>query len=33
MTVVAVGPGDAEMLTMKGRHALEKADLVVGLSR
>ena len=30
MTVVAVGPGDAEMLTLKGRRALEKADLVVG---
>ena len=30
MTVVAVGPGDPQMLTMKGRHALEKADLVVG---
>ena len=30
MTVVAVGPGDPLMLTMKGRHALEKADLVVG---
>ena len=30
MTVVAVGPGDPRMLTMKGRHALEEADLVVG---
>ena len=30
MTVVAVGPGDPQMLTMKGRHALEQADLVVG---
>ena len=30
MTVVAVGPGDPQMLTMKGRHALERADLVVG---
>jgi len=30
MTVVAVGPGDPDMLTMKGREALQKADLVVG---
>ncbi len=30
MTVVAVGPGDPHMLTLKGRRALEKADLVVG---
>ena len=30
MTVVAVGPGDPRMLTMRGRQALEVADLVVG---
>jgi cobalt-precorrin-7 (C5)-methyltransferase len=30
MTVVAVGPGDPQMLTLRGRQALEKADLVVG---
>ena len=30
MTVVAVGPGDPEMLTMRGRKAIESADLVVG---
>ena len=30
MTVVAVGPGDALYLTIKGREALQKADLVVG---
>ena len=30
MTVVAVGPGDPRMLTMRGRQALEAADLVVG---
>ena len=30
MTVVAVGPGDPDMLTMKGRKALQGADLVVG---
>ena len=30
MTVVAVGPGDPRMLTMRGRAALEAADLVVG---
>ena len=30
MTVVAVGPGDPEFLTVKGREALADADLVVG---
>jgi cobalt-precorrin-7 (C5)-methyltransferase len=30
MTVVAVGPGDPQMLTLRGRQALENADLVVG---
>ena len=30
MTVVAVGPGDPDMLTMKGRKVLQGADLVVG---
>ena len=30
MTVVAVGPGDPEFLTVKGRQALAAADLVVG---
>ena len=30
MTVVAVGPGDPEFLTVKGREALGSADLVVG---
>ena len=30
MTVVAVGPGDPELLTLKGRQALAAADLVVG---
>ena len=30
MTVVAVGPGDPDMLTLKGRQALEQADVVVG---
>ncbi len=30
MTVVAVGPGDPRMLTLRGRQALEAADLVVG---
>ena len=30
MTVVAVGPGDPEFLTVKGRQALARADLVVG---
>jgi cobalt-precorrin-7 (C5)-methyltransferase len=30
ITVVAVGPGDPQMLTMRGRQALENADLVVG---
>lgn len=30
MTVVAVGPGDPDFLTVKGRQALAAADLVVG---
>ena len=30
MTVVGVGPGDPDMLTLKGREAVENADLVVG---
>ena len=30
MTVVAVGPGDPSMITLRGRAALESADLVVG---
>ena len=30
MTIVAVGPGDPEFLTVKGREALTEADLVVG---
>ena len=30
MTVVAVGPGDPQFLTVKGREALAHADLVVG---
>ena len=30
MTVVAVGPGDSRMLTLRGKQALESADLVVG---
>jgi cobalt-precorrin-7 (C5)-methyltransferase len=30
MTVVAVGPGDPDMLTLRGRNAIRKADLVVG---
>ena len=30
MTVVAVGPGDPDFLTIKGRQALADADLVVG---
>ena len=30
MTVVAVGPGDPQMLTLRGRQAIEDADLVVG---
>ena len=30
MTVVAVGPGDPEFLTVKGRDTLATADLVVG---
>ena len=29
-TVVGVGPGDPDLLTLKGREALERADLVVG---
>ena len=30
MTVVAVGPGDPDMLTLRGRNAIRNADLVVG---
>ena len=30
MTVVAVGPGDPRMLTLRGRQALEAADVVAG---
>ena len=30
VTIVAVGPGDARMLTLQGREALEQADLVAG---
>lgn len=30
MTVVAVGPGDPQMLTLRGQQALQQADLVVG---
>jgi len=30
MTVVAVGPGDPQMLTLKGQQAIADADLVVG---
>ncbi|MFQ6028174.1 MAG: precorrin-6y C5,15-methyltransferase (decarboxylating) subunit CbiE [Dehalococcoidia bacterium] len=30
MTVVAVGPGDPRMLTLRGRQAIEEADLVIG---
>jgi cobalt-precorrin-7 (C5)-methyltransferase len=30
MTVVAIGPGDPQMLTLRGRQALENAELVVG---
>ena len=30
MSVVAVGPGDPELITLKGREELRKADLVVG---
>ena len=30
MTIVAVGPGDPDFLTIKGRQALADADLVVG---
>ena len=30
MTVVGIGPGDPDLLTLKGREALEGADLVVG---
>ena len=32
MTVVAVGPGDSDMLTVQGRQALENADIVVGFN-
>ena len=30
MTVVAVGPGDPRMLTLRGQQALQEAELVVG---
>jgi cobalt-precorrin-7 (C5)-methyltransferase len=30
MTVVAVGPGDPSMLTLRGQQAIQNADLVVG---
>lgn len=30
MTVVAVGPGDSSMLTLRGQSALQEANLVVG---
>lgn len=30
MTIVAVGPGDPEFLTVKGKEALNNADIVVG---
>ncbi len=30
ITIVAVGPGDSRMLTLRGQQALQKADLVVG---
>ena len=30
MTVVGIGPGDPDLLTLKGRETLESADLVVG---
>ncbi len=32
VTIVAVGPGDAQMLTLKGKAALENADLVAGFT-
>ena len=30
ITIVAVGPGDSQMLTLRAKQALQKADLVVG---
>ena len=30
ITVVGIGPGDPQMLTLRGREALEEADLVAG---
>ena len=30
ITIVAVGPGDPRLLTLRGREALRQADLVVG---
>ncbi len=30
MTVVAVGPGDPQLLTLRGQQALQEADVVVG---
>ena len=32
ITVVAVGPGDSDMLTLRGREALINADLVLGFT-
>ena len=32
ITVVAVGPGDSDMLTLRGREALMNADLVLGFT-
>ena len=32
VTVVAVGPGDAQMLTLQGREALKQASLVAGFN-
>ena len=32
ITVVAVGPGDGDMLTLQGREALLNADLVLGFT-
>ena len=30
VTIVAVGPGDSRMLTLRGREVLEAADVVAG---
>ena len=32
VTVVAIGPGEAQMLTLKGREALRQASLVTGFT-